>query len=97
VLSVHYRTVADGARWPTGQHDAYAALLWLAEGNHATHLRYDPTCIVTMGDSAGGHLAAVLPMMAAAHGGPAVAAQVRSPLSARLRDHEVGVSVSTCR
>ena len=51
----------------------------MAEGAHAAALRYDPHCVVAMGDSAGAHLATMLPLMAAAHGGPCacLAAQVR--------------------
>jgi acetyl esterase len=38
VFSVKYRTLEDQAVYPAAMVDAYAALLWLAEGSHAGEL-----------------------------------------------------------
>ena len=35
VFNVQYRVHNDGGVYPQGQEDAYAALLWLAQGSHA--------------------------------------------------------------
>jgi acetyl esterase/lipase len=57
VASVDYRLSGE-AQWPTQLHDAKAAVRWLRK--RATELAIDPTKIAAWGESAGGHLAALL-------------------------------------
>jgi acetyl esterase len=73
VASVDYRCAPEFA-YPTAAEDAYAATRWLVE--HASALGVDPRRIATCGDSAGGNLAAAVPLMARDRGGPALALQV---------------------
>lgn len=73
VVSVEYR-LAPEHRAPVAAEDGYGALCWVAE--HADDLGIDLDRLVTAGDSAGGNLAAVVPLMARDRGGPALKGQV---------------------
>jgi acetyl esterase len=73
VVFVDY-TPAPEAQYPVQNEQAYTALEWVA--GHPAELEAASDRIAVVGDSAGGNLAAVLPMMARQRGGPAIAAQV---------------------
>ena len=73
VASVDYR-LAPEYRYPTAAEDCYAATCWVVE--HAAELGADPGRVSVGGGSAGGNLAAVIPLMARDRGGPAIVFQV---------------------
>jgi len=73
VVSVDYR-LAPQHKYPSGVHDAYAALAWAAE--HAEELGIDLERLAVAGDSAGGNLTAAVALMARDRGGPALAHQL---------------------
>jgi acetyl esterase len=73
VASVEYR-LAPETKYPGAPEDCYAATKWLAE--HAAELNADASRLVVCGDSAGGNLAAVVPLMSRDRGGPSIALQV---------------------
>ena len=67
VVALDYR-LAPEHRFPTAVHDAWDALLWLAQ--HAPSLGLDGARLAVGGDSAGGTLAAVCALMARDAGMP---------------------------
>jgi acetyl esterase len=73
VVFVDYINAPD-AKYPTQQEQAYASLLYTVENAEA--LRVDPSRLAIVGDSVGGHMAAVVTLMAKARGGPKIRYQV---------------------
>ncbi|MDA1003218.1 MAG: alpha/beta hydrolase [Chloroflexi bacterium] len=73
VVSVDYR-LAPEAKYPAASDDCYAATKWVAD--NAAALGVDAGRIALGGDSAGGHLTAVVAQMARDRGGPALVFQV---------------------
>jgi acetyl esterase len=73
VVFVDYINAPD-AKYPTQQEQAYASLLYTVE--NATALHVDPARLAIVGDSVGGHMAAVVTLMAKARGGPEIRFQV---------------------
>ena len=73
VVFVDYINAPD-AKYPTQQEQAYASMLYAIE--HADELHVDPTRLALVGDSVGGHMTAVVTLMAKARGGPKARFQV---------------------
>ena len=73
VVSVDYRLAPEDP-FPAAIEDAYAAVTWVQA--HGAELGGDPEQVGVAGDSAGGNLAAVVPLMLRDRGGVQVALQV---------------------
>jgi len=73
VIFVDYVNAPE-AKYPTQQEQAYASLLYTVE--HADELRVDPSRLAIAGDSVGGHMAALVTLMAKQRGGPNIRFQV---------------------
>jgi acetyl esterase len=73
VIFVDYVNAPE-AKYPTQQEQAYASLLYTVE--HADKLRVDPSRLAIVGDSVGGHMAALVTLMAKQRRGPKIRFQV---------------------
>ena len=73
VIFVDYVNAPE-AKYPTQQEQAYASLLYTVE--HADELHVDPSRLAIVGDSVGGHMAALVTLMAKQRGGPKIRFQV---------------------
>ncbi len=73
VASVEYR-LSPETKFPGPVEDCYSATRWLAE--HASEFGANAKQLIVAGDSAGGNLAAAVPLMARDRGGPEIAYQL---------------------
>ena len=73
VVSVGYR-LAPEWKFPVPLYDAYDALLWVEE--QASLINGQRDQLIVMGDSAGGNLATILPLLSKELNGPRISAQV---------------------
>jgi acetyl esterase len=86
VIFVDYVNAPE-ARYPTQQEQAYASLLYTVE--HADKLHVDPSRLAVVGDSVGGHMAALLTIMAKERNGPKITFQVLFyPVTDAISDNE---------
>ncbi|HYC50989.1 MAG TPA: alpha/beta hydrolase [Gemmatimonadaceae bacterium] len=86
LVFVHY-ALSHEAQHPVALEQAYAALEWMASEGPSEGIRCDRIAIA--GDSAGGNMAAVVSMLAAARGGPSIRQQVLFyPMTDALHEHE---------
>ncbi|HXD06676.1 MAG TPA: alpha/beta hydrolase [Burkholderiaceae bacterium] len=67
-------TPSPEAHYPVAINQAYAATKWVAE--HGSEIQVDGKRMAVVGNSVGGNMAAVVSLMAKAHGGPALRTQV---------------------
>jgi acetyl esterase len=73
VIFVDYINAPE-AQYPTQQEQAYASLVYTVD--HASELRVDPSRLAIVGDSVGGHMAALVTLMAKQRKGPKIRFQV---------------------
>ena len=73
LVSVDYR-LAPEYKFPAAVNDCYSALKWAADNIH--YYGGDPENIIVMGTSAGGNLAAVMPLVSRDSCGPPINAQI---------------------
>ncbi|MDT8401115.1 MAG: alpha/beta hydrolase [Bacteroidales bacterium] len=73
LVSVDYRLAPD-YKYPTAVRDCYSALKWVQK--NISHYGGNPANIIVMGESAGGNLAAVMPLVSRDSCGPQINAQI---------------------
>jgi acetyl esterase len=86
VVFVDYVNSPD-AKYPTQQEQAYASMVYAVE--HADELRVNASRLAVVGDSVGGHMTAVVTLMAKLRNGPKIRYQVLLyPLTDYLSNNE---------